>query len=256
MSFPNLVVFLVAVCLWSCLTLLEGAELLLPSDVQIKRRHDILNATDQDFLLYIDPPNGHSSPAVLGVFIRANDPNVLIYYNDDGKDPVALSSSTPLTYDKPYIQLDTPFKARRERTLVIIAVVKDDDGFWYRSEQTTLNYLVEGSARPDSFGFLVPGIESGGYFVRYGIEMVATARAQVAGGQEFADFFTNLSIGTYDKQVSALDLLDIDPELQGFEGGFPGTVAAHTHSMLANRISFAYFLRFLLPSILHLLLGD
>lgn len=188
--------------------------------IPIKDRTDVIDADASDLFLYIDPPNGHSSPAVLGVFIRANDPDAIVYFEELGDDPTVLSPT--LTYNTPYVQLDTPFRASRNRTLVVIALLEDEDGVWYRSAQTTMKYFVEGTARPDSFGFLVPGIESGGFFIRYGIEMVATARAQVAGGQEFSDFFTNLSIGTYDKQVNALDLLEIDEELQGFEGGFPG----------------------------------
>jgi len=43
-----------------------------------------------------------------------------------------------------------------------------------------------------SFGYFVPGVESGGNFVRVGLEMKALARAQLVGGQEYADFFTNL----------------------------------------------------------------
>ena len=68
----------------------------------------------------------------------------------------------------------------------------------------------------------MPGVESGGYFVRVGIEMSAEARAQLAGGQEFADFATELGIGTYSDQLRLLHLLSIDPDLNGFEGGFTG----------------------------------
>jgi hypothetical protein len=55
-----------------------------------------------------------------------------------------------------------------------------------------------------------------------GLEIEAAARAQLAGGQEFADFATPLGVGTYATQIRALYLLGIDPDLQGFEGGFPG----------------------------------
>ena len=51
--------------------------------------------------------------------------------------------------------------------------------------------------------------------------MVASARAQAAGNQEFADFSTYLGLGTYEPQIQALNLLRIDPDLKGFEGGFP-----------------------------------
>lgn len=52
--------------------------------------------------------------------------------------------------------------------------------------------------------------------------MVAVARAQAAGTQEFADFFTELGVGTYSSQVTALHLPSLDPDLTGFEGGVPG----------------------------------
>jgi hypothetical protein len=175
---------------------------------------------DTEIVMYIDPPSGHSSPAALGVFVRGNDVSTKIYYDEFGGLPTFESKF--LTYNTPYIQLDTPFKASRNRSLTVIAVYEDETGVLTRSEPKYLKYFVEGSARPDSYGFLVPGIESSGYFVRYGIEIAATARAQVAGGQEFSDFFTNLGIGTYATQIKALNLLEIDPELQGFEGGFPG----------------------------------
>lgn len=189
----------------------------LPS-VPIVQNPDIINSTT--LILYVDPPSGHNSPSAMSAFIRANDKNALVYYDEDGKPPTLESPF--MTYDTPYIQLDTPFKASRNRTLAVIAVVMDETGV-YRSEQIILQYFVEGAARPFSYGFLVPGIESGGYFIRFAMEVAATARAQVAGGQEFADFFTELGIGPYDqRQIVPLDLLSFDSELQGFEGGFPG----------------------------------
>jgi hypothetical protein len=172
-------------------------------------------------ILYADPPSGHSSPHAMSAFVRANDKNALVYYDDKGELPTLESPF--LTYDTPYIQLDTPFKASRNRTLIVIAVVIDETGI-YRSQQITLRYFVEGAARPFSYGFLVPGIESGGYFLRYGVEIAATARAQVAGGQEFSDFFTDLGIGPYGTQITPLNLLRFDQDLTGFEGGFPGTL--------------------------------
>ena len=65
-------------------------------------------------------------------------------------------------------------------------------------------------------------METNGYFTRMGIEESAAARAQLAGGQEFADFATELGIGTYANQLRALHLPSIDPDLMGFEGGFSG----------------------------------
>ena len=65
-------------------------------------------------------------------------------------------------------------------------------------------------------------METDGYFTRLGIEMSAAARAQLAGGQEFADFATDLGIGTYSDQLRLLHLPTIDKDLNGFEGGFTG----------------------------------
>ena len=201
--------------------------------------------------LYVDPPSGHSSPAALGVFARASDPSALVYYTswDTTKDagvmyPPSLDSDDSNTVfiseETPYIQLDTPFRATRARTLILVAVV-EDDGSLFRSEQLVYNYTIEGSARPYSYGFLVPGIESGGHFVRYGIEIAAKARAQVAGGQEFADFDTNLGIGTYDSQIKTLNLQDIDPELTGFEGGFPGIIAYYYYNYYCSYYYYYYY---------------
>jgi hypothetical protein len=53
--------------------------------------------------------------------------------------------------------------------------------------------------------------------------MESQARAQLAGGQEFADFNTTLGIGTYQEQLRLIHLPTIDPDLIGFEGGFSST---------------------------------
>lgn len=200
-----------------CVLVQVSCQTSLPS-LPIVQNPDIMNSTT--LILYVDPPDGHNSPSAMGAFIRANDKNALVYYDENGGSPTLESPF--MTYDTPYIQLDTPFKASRNRTLTVVAVVMEESGV-YRSEQITLRYFVEGAARPFSYGFLVPGIESGGYFIRFDLEVAATARAQVAGGQEFADFFTELGIGPYDqRQIIPLDLLSFDSELKGFEGGFPG----------------------------------
>lgn len=52
--------------------------------------------------------------------------------------------------------------------------------------------------------------------------MVATARAQASGSQEFADYFSKYGYGTYKDQVQQLHLPSLDPDLDGFEGGYPG----------------------------------
>lgn len=77
----------------------------------------------------------------------------------------------------------------------------------------------------------MPGLQGGGYFARLTIESAAAARAQLAGGQEFADFNTTLGIGTYADQLRLLHLPTIDPDLIGFEGGFGGTRCGHSDSI-------------------------
>lgn len=183
-----------------------------------------------------DPPNNHMEPSAISVFARGSDPTSVIYYELD-KDGITCNdpttSSTMITYSTPYIELKTLFKGKRNRILKLIAVILNDNGIpVYRSQQYELNYIVEGGDRPESYGFLVPGIESNGYFLRFRIQVPATARAQSASGQEFADFFSNLGYGTYKSdpdqtdypQIKALNLVDIDPDLQGFEGGFAGMI--------------------------------
>lgn len=175
--------------------------------------------------LIIDPPSGFFSPSALGVYIRASLPGAKIYYEVDSAVPTY--NSPYLTRDTPYIQLNTPFGYGRQRNITVVAINVDGYGET-RSEQYRLSYYVEGSSRPSAFGFLVPGVESGGIFIGVGIEMNATARSQstgsnaAIGGQEFADFFAHLGSGPYNNQVRPLPLRDIDPTLTGFEGGFAG----------------------------------
>lgn len=73
-----------------------------------------------------------------------------------------------------------------------------------------------------SYGFFVPGPETQGHFLSVALEMKATARAQSAKGQEFADFFSDLGIGTYKTQANSLHLPSLIPGLPllGYEGGF------------------------------------
>lgn len=60
--------------------------------------------------------------------------------------------------------------------------------------------------------------------MKFVLEAVATARA-TTGSQEFADFFNSNGIGTYLSQIRALQLTQLDPDLTGFEGGFPSNTA-------------------------------
>lgn len=176
---------------------------------------------DPNFRLYYDPPQGHFSPTALGVFVWSNYQGVKFYYDSSGASPTL--NSTSATASKPYIQLVTAFKASRNQTITVVGVIEDvkNPGYYFRSPQYTIKYFVEASARPNSYGYLIPGTESGGYFLQFQMEVAATARAQPAGDQEFADFNTNLGVGTYSTQIQALNLLHIDPDLTGFEGGFP-----------------------------------
>jgi hypothetical protein len=75
-------------------------------------------------------------------------------------------------------------------------------------------------------------VETQGYFTRMSIEESAAARAQLSGGQEFADFATDLGIGTYATQLSPLHLPSIDPDLTGFEGGFSGNVNGKNYGFI------------------------
>jgi len=75
-----------------------------------------------------------------------------------------------------------------------------------------------------------------GTFVSVALEMAAAARAQAAGGQEFADYSTNLGVGTYSGQVQPLQLPLIDPDLNGFEGGY----------VSANCVYLLFFTEFIL----------
>ena len=59
--------------------------------------------------------------------------------------------------------------------------------------------------------------------------MKATARAQSASGQEYADFFSSLGIGTYADQANALFLPGLVPDLTGFEGGFAMNISDGTN---------------------------
>lgn len=187
-----------------------------------------------DVVLSWDPPDTFVSITGLGVFTRCRytpepDADIKIYYEigaaEDSVYQNATLDSLYATNDSPYIALDTPFKASRNRILTLICVIQfvndNKETEKYRSQQVTLNYVVEASARPYAHGFLVPGVESSGMFIKFQLEVAAKARAQTAGGQEFANFFSYLGKGTYEEQVRPLNLTKLIPDLIGFEGGFP-----------------------------------
>ena len=50
-------------------------------------------------------------------------------------------------------------------------------------------------------------------------------RAQGGNVQELADYDTTLAIGTYQNQLRVLSLLELDADLTGFDGGFPGNLS-------------------------------
>ena len=72
------------------------------------------------------------------------------------------------------------------------------------------------------------------------MEMISALRAQAAIRQELADYDTTtespdpitgvisiarlhrIATGTYKRQLKLLHLIDLDPDLTGFDGGFPG----------------------------------
>jgi hypothetical protein len=224
------------------------------STVSIKQDPNI--PMSSTLFLIFDPPDGASTPTAMGLFAMASIPTARVYYTvycSDLECPKGVPAdrikecedvngiwneadfschptiqSPSLTFENPYIQLNTPFLASRNRTVAIIAIAAEGVGF-AKTVQYDLFYYVEAGDRPNSFAFMVPGPESNGMFLRVGIEMKAQARAQTAGGQEFADFFKDLGVGTYDTQIRALKLNDFDNDLVGFEGGFAVNVTDDRH---------------------------
>lgn len=212
----------------------EGRRSLLTS-----KETDILHSSDitydPELKVFYDPPAGHTSPTSLGIFVWSNYDDVKIYWEGTGSNPTLNSSVATST--SPYIELGTLFKGSRNRTILLIGVWSDIDGNMFRSEQHQVHYFIEAAARPYSYGYFIPGIESSGYFVQVQLEVKATARAQAAGSQEFSDFFTSLGIGTYSNQIQALHLPTIDPDLEGFEGGFPCKCSAIYHFLLLGIVA-------------------
>jgi hypothetical protein len=199
----------------------------------------LYNPTNNPLQLFVDPPEGYFASKALGVFMRClsakgDSTNTKVYYTIDGDEPTKQSSYT--TYEFPYVHIDTPFRVGRSRVFQAVCTEKSIDGNFYRSELITRHFTIEAGSRPkrfspavpvsltlpltSSYGFFVPGVNGGGYFTRVTLEMESKARAQLAGGQEFADFNTTLGIGTYQDQLRLLHLPSIDPDLIGFEGGF------------------------------------
>ena len=187
---------------------------------------------DTDIHIYIDPPGGFKEHA-LGVFVRATRPGPdgtldhgRVYYEISNTDATTIAEPTLaspfLTEDSPYIHLFTGFDKVLEKTLVLTAVFNEgvEGAIIYRSPLKSYNYEVEGGDRQNSFAFLVPGVESKGNFLRVALEVKAAARAQSAGAQEFANYYSDQGIGTYPDQVLAINLpTEVLEPLGGFEGG-------------------------------------
>lgn len=178
---------------------------------------------NSDLTLQFDPPSGAFYPTFIGLFVRASDPDAVIFFSTHGEPDF---SSPVATFDSPYIELGStastslvqPTKLRN-RTISIIAV-SSRNGLFIKSNTQVLNYMIESDARQSSSGFFVPGIESGGYFIKVKIEEKSAQRALAQSRQDFANFTAPLGVGTYISQIAALNLQELDPELTGFSGGF------------------------------------
>ena len=182
---------------------------------------DLSFVLSPNITLFVDPPNNYYCISQHYLYFQATPfKDTIIYYEFDNNLPTL--SSFYVTSSNPYIQLELPAGfIGRQRNITIVAV----SGGNKRSEQLLLSYYIESNFRPSSYGFMVPGYDSGGYFTAINLEMNATVLATSAignGVQQFADFNANQGSGTYSTQVLALDLKAIDPELVGFEGGFSG----------------------------------
>ena len=215
-----------------------------------------------DFYLLYDPPNGFHSHSKSFLYTTtsfsddldfnnvrdANNNNILIYYEFDGKLPTL--SSPYLTKDRPYIELSTPFLSGRLRNISLIGVYGDlapildsyvnDNNLTmsdlstsklFRTKQYNLHYFIEGAYRPSCSAFHIPSVISQGQFLHLHLEMNASVLAVAAIGsgiQQFADFFSFQGRGTYSSQITTLNLTAIDPELTGFEGGFAMNMSTST----------------------------
>ena len=78
-----------------------------------------------------------------------------------------------ITYTTPYIQIDTPFGEGVRRRISLVAVILgpnyEANGYpstiLARSELLNLVFYVEASSRPQSYAYLVPGIETSGKYI-------------------------------------------------------------------------------------------
>eukprot|EP01041_Mallomonas_annulata_P005612 gene5612-11329_t len=172
--------------------------------------------------LYIDPPNGTFSPTALGAYLWTNDPHAQIFYSINGSSPNL--GSRAINASMPYLHLESPAQGTWLNLRAMAARYDRDFNQYYISDEISIWYQIESNQRRYSFAYFIPGLASNGNFLRIGMEMEALARAQLIGGQEYADFYTFLGIGPYENQLKSLPLLSIDPDLTGFEGGFTASV--------------------------------
>lgn len=209
------------------------------SDYYITNRKDILFSSSIELLF--DPPNFASFPHAMALFVQVKgNQSARIYYEMDKYNYVYKKTfiekpsldSKFVTFRTPYIQIDSPYLYPRQRNIYIVAVIVDPIKGLLKSKEYFLTYFVEAKARPKSFGYFVPGLESSGYFLKVALEIVAKARAQATTNQEFADYFTGYKAGTYNHQVDSLHLPTLDSDLIGFEGGYAINVSSGQFGVL------------------------
>ena len=72
---------------------------------------------------------GHFSPTALGIFLKCTSTTAVVYYTIDGSAPTFNPATTSrLTYDTPYVHMDTPFQAGRYRVIRAVAAEVFPDG--------------------------------------------------------------------------------------------------------------------------------
>lgn len=110
--------------------------------------------------------SGFRSMQVLGVFVRCNNnPDAKIYYeiSYNGKVDDLTDSSPYITYNSPYLSVNTPFGEVPRRQVFFQAVYEDPITFVIsKGPVYNATYWIEGGARPKSYFFLVPGVETEG----------------------------------------------------------------------------------------------
>jgi hypothetical protein len=82
------------------------------------------------------------------------------------------------------------------------------------------------------YGFLVPFFNAAtnysGQFARLDLEVPSTA---------FANPSSSFSQGNFDGQLHSFDLTQLDPELKGFMGGFPGLSASRSSGVVTSQLA-------------------